>query len=117
MFRKQKDLKKKRLRVQRGVRRRLHGKAEKPRLSIYRSNRFLYCQAIDDEMGKTLAAVSTQSSPNRNDLKGTRTEKAKVLGQQMADQLKSLGIEQAVFDRGWYRYHGIVKSFADSVRE
>jgi len=117
MDRKQKDLKEKRLRASRGVRRRLHGMPDKPRLSMHRSNRQLYCQAIDDENGKTLATVSSLEEGNRSGLSGSKTERAKTLGQQMAERLKGLGIERAVFDRGWYKYHGIVKTFADAVRE
>ena len=99
------------------MRRRLHGKPERPRLSVLRSNRQLYCQAIDDEHGKTLAAVSSLEEANRSSLKGNKTEKAKALGQQMAERLKALGIEHAIFDRAWYKYHGVVKTFADAVRE
>ncbi|MHC4942486.1 MAG: 50S ribosomal protein L18 [Planctomycetota bacterium] len=118
MERKQKNLIKKRLRVLRGVRRRLHGVAEKPRLSVYRSNKQMYCQAIDDESGKTLASVSSITEENRSALsEKNKTEKAKAVGLQMANRLKELGIERAVFDRGWYRYHGIVKAFADAIRE
>jgi large subunit ribosomal protein L18 len=84
---------------------------------VFRSNRHFYCQAIDDENGKTLAAVSSMVPENREGAAGTRTERVKALGKQMAESLKALGIERAVFDRGWYRYHGVVKSFADSVRE
>jgi large subunit ribosomal protein L18 len=118
MERKQKDLIKKRLRVSRSIRRRLHGIAEKPRLSLHRSNKQLYCQAIDDESGKTLASVSSITAENRSALGDkSKTEKAKAVGQQMAERLKGLGVERAVLDRGWYRYHGIVKAFADAVRE
>jgi large subunit ribosomal protein L18 len=118
MERKQKNLIKKRLRNLRGVRRRLHGVAEKPRLSVYRSNKQMYCQAIDDESGKTLASVSSITEENRSALsEKNKTEKAKAVGLQMANRLKELGIERAVFDRGWYRYHGIVKAFADAIRE
>jgi large subunit ribosomal protein L18 len=117
MDRKQKDLKNKRLRVARGVRRRLHGMPERPRLSVLRSNRQLYCQAIDDEHGKTLASVSSLEEANKGSLTGCKTEKAKALGQQMAERLKALGVEKAVLDRGWYKYHGVVKTFADAVRE
>jgi large subunit ribosomal protein L18 len=117
MDRKQKDLKNKRTRAARGNRRRLRGIAEKPRLSVFRSNRHFYCQAIDDEQGKTLAAVSSLSPDGRADADTNRKEQVKKLGNAMAERLKGLGVERVVFDRGWYRYHGIVKTFADAVRE
>ena len=118
MKRKQKDLLRKRLRVKRGVRRHIHGLAEKPRLSVFRSNRQFYCQAIDDTEGRTLAAVSSLETAWREEL-GTRSrkEKAERLGHEMGKRLKALGIERAVLDRGWYRYHGCLKAFADAVRE
>ena len=99
-----------------GVRRRLHGIPEKPRLSVFRSNRHFYCQAIDDEGSKTLVAVSSLEPALRDSLNVSRSEKAKALGQEMGKRLKGLGIEKAVFDRAWYRYHGSIKSFADAVR-
>ncbi|MFH1999892.1 MAG: 50S ribosomal protein L18 [Planctomycetota bacterium] len=114
MLRKQKKLKNKRLRVSKGVRRHVRGDAEKPRISIFRSNRQFYCQAIDDENGRTLAAVSSLKSEKKE---GSRTERVVVLGQEMAERLKAIGVERAVFDRNWYRYHGVVKSFADAVRK
>ncbi|MBU0754765.1 MAG: 50S ribosomal protein L18 [Planctomycetes bacterium] len=117
MDRKQKDVKRKRARVAQGVRRRLKGLSDKPRLTVFRSNRHFYCQAIDDELGKTLATVSSQSPENRGIEGKNRTEKVEALGVMMAERLKGLGIERAVFDRNWYRYHGVVKSFADAVRK
>lgn len=117
MDRKLKNLKNKRIRAARGNRRRLRGIAEKPRLSVFRSNRHFYCQAIDDEQGKTLAAVSSLSPDGRADADTNRKEHVKTLGTTMAERLKGLGVERVVFDRGWYRYHGIVKTFADAVRE
>ncbi len=118
MNRKQKDLILKRLRVKRGVRRRLHGVSEKPRLSVFRSNRQFYCQAIDDEAGRTLAAVSSLEPALRDAVSGRRkTEKAEVLGHELGKRLKTLGIEKAILDRGRYKYHGCVNSFAAAVRE
>jgi large subunit ribosomal protein L18 len=117
MQRKQKDLIKKRKRVSMGVRRRLHGTQEKPRLSVNRSNRNFSCQAIDDDSGNTLAAVSSLEADFRNAEKAAPVERAKNLGARMAERLKDKGIERVVFDRGWYKYHGVVKSFADAVRE
>jgi large subunit ribosomal protein L18 len=117
MQRKQKKLIKKRRRVSMGVRRKLHGIPEKPRLSVCRSNRNLSCQAIDDENGVTLAAISSLEADFRSADKVAPLERAKVLGAEMAKRLKDKGVEKVVFDRNWYRYHGVVKSFADAVRE
>lgn len=117
MQRKQKKLLAKRERVAKGVRRRVQGDNEKPRLSVFRSNRQFYCQAIDDENGKTLTAVSSMESEYKKEDKVPMKEHVKVLGAEMASRLKKAGIERVVFDRGWYRYHGCVKAFADSVRE
>ena len=101
----------------RGVRRRLSGSTAKPRLSIYRSNRNLACQAIDDEAGVTITAISTLENAFRGQMSGSKTACAKTLGEEMARRLKDKGIERAVFDRGWYRYHGRIKAFAEAVRE
>lgn len=117
MNRKQKDRIRKRLRVMRGVRRKIRGSASRPRLSIYRSNKNLACQAVDDEAGVTLAGISSLESAYRGAAGGTKTNRARVLGEEMARRLKERGIERAVFDRGWYRYHGRIKAFAEAVRE
>jgi large subunit ribosomal protein L18 len=117
MDRKQKDRIRKRLRVMRGVRRRIRGSALKPRLSVYRSHKNLACQAIDDEIGATLAAISSLEGDFRNDAEGNKTSRAKALGGEMARRLKDKGIERVAFDRGWYKYHGRIKAFADAVRQ
>ncbi len=117
MDRKQKNKNRKRLRVMRGVRRRVRGSSSKPRLSVKRSNKNLACQAIDDQAGVTIAYVSSIESAYRGGLSGTKTDRAKVLGGEMAKRLKEKGIERAVFDRGWYRYHGRIKAFAEAIRE
>jgi len=116
MQRKQKKLLGKRLRVSRGVRRRVRGQAEKPRLSVFRSNYHFYCQAIDHENGVTLASVASTESEYKKEAGTNMSDHVKVLGNKMAARLKEVGIEKAVFDRGWYRYHGCVKSFADAIR-
>lgn len=117
MDRQQKNRNRKRLRVMRGVRRRVRGSLSKPRLSVSRSNKNLACQAIDDQAGVTIAFVSSLESAHRGELSGTKTDRAKVLGNEMAKRLKEKGIERVVFDRGWYRYHGRIKAFAEAVRE
>ena len=89
------------------------GTAERPRLSIYRSNRGVFAQLIDDERGHTLAAVSWTEDP----LKSLKPlEKASKAGELLAQRAKEAGLEACVFDRGGYRYHGHVKAFADGAR-
>ncbi len=103
-----------RLKRRRRVRAKVHGTAARPRISVFRSNRGIAAQLIDDENGHTLAAVSWTEA----DLKGLKPmEQAGKAGQLLADRAKAAGIERAVFDRGGYQYHGRVKAFAEGVRE
>jgi large subunit ribosomal protein L18 len=103
-----------RLRRRRRVRARVHGTAERPRLSVFRSNRGIQAQLIDDAAGHTLAAVNWVES----DLKSlARMEQAKKAGEVLAQRAKDAGVEQCVFDRGGYRYHGKVKALAEGARE
>ncbi len=102
-----------RARRRRRIRRIVRGTDERPRLSVFRSNRYLYAQLISDESGRTLAAVSTLKSEGA----GVTLEKAKALGSAIAGKCKELGIERIVFDRGGYRYHGRIKALADAARE
>ena len=103
-----------RLRRRRRVRAKLSGTAQRPRLSVFRSNRGIQAQLIDDVQGHTLAAVNWVEG----DLKPlARMEQAKRAGELLADRAKSAGIEECVFDRGGYRYHGKVKALADGARE
>jgi large subunit ribosomal protein L18 len=95
------------------VRDRVRGTDRRPRLCVYRSNKYLYVQVISDESGRTLAAASTIKEPGA----GVTKEKAKVLGQQIATKCKALGIASVVFDRAGYRYHGRIKALADAARE
>lgn len=106
---------KRRQRIRYRIRRKIKGTAERPRLSIFRSNKGIYGQLVDDVNGVTLAAASTlESDANRE---GTKTEQAKAVGQQLAERAKAAGIEAAVFDRAGYLYHGRVKAFAEGARE
>jgi large subunit ribosomal protein L18 len=91
------------------------GTAARPRLSVFASNKHLYCQAIDDLTGRTLVAVSDLEKS----LVGTKinVEGVKVLGKELGKRLKEQKIETAVFDRNGFRYHGVIKSFADAIRE
>lgn len=88
------------------------GTAEKPRLSVFRSNRYTYAQLIDDTKGQTLAAASSVELGK----KGIKTKLAEELGKLIAEKAKKVGLKTAVFDRGSYRYHGRVKAVAESAR-
>lgn len=94
------------------LRSKIAGTATTPRLSVYRSNKFVYAQLIDDEAGKTLA-----SADSRNENKGTAVEKAKAVGAEIAKKAKAAKIESVVFDRGGFQYAGIVAALADAARE
>ncbi|MBY0586186.1 50S ribosomal protein L18 [bacterium] len=101
-------------RVRNGVR----GTAERPRLSVYRSNRHIAAQVIDDEQGKTLAAVSTQQKDVAEGLESTcNVEAAIKIGQILAERAKAAGVDKVAFDRGYYRYHGKVAALAKAARE
>ena len=103
-----------RLKRRRRVRAKVHGSAERPRISVFRSNRGVFAQLIDDESGRTLASVNWTES----DLRSLKPmERAAKAGEVLAERAKAAGVDAAVFDRGGYRYHGKVKAFADGVRE
>jgi large subunit ribosomal protein L18 len=97
----------------RRVRKKVIGTAVRPRLAVYRSNRHIYAQVIDDFAGKTLAAASTLAAS----AKGEPTEQAKVVGKKVAEAAKAAGITQVTFDRGGFMYHGRVQAVADGARE
>jgi large subunit ribosomal protein L18 len=103
-----------RLRRRRRVRARVTGTAQRPRLSVYRSNRGVFAQLIDDGKGHTVAAVNWIEPELR---KLTAAEQAKRAGELLAERAKAAGVETCVFDRGGYRYHGRVKALADGARE
>ena len=104
----------KRLKRRRRVRAKITGTAERPRISVFRSNRGVFAQLIDDDSGRTLAAVNW----TEDDLKSLkRMEQAKKAGQLLAERAKAAGVETAVFDRGGYQYHGRVKALAEGARE
>ena len=107
-----------RARRKRSIRKRLSGTAERPRLSVFRSNKHIYAQVIDDVTGATLAAASTQSEDVRGALDGKKkSEAAAVVGQVIAARCKEKSIESVVFDRNGFIYHGRVKAVADGARE
>ena len=103
-----------RLRRRRRVRAKVRGTAERPRLSVFRSNRGMVAQLIDDDRGHTVAAVSWTEADLR-ELKPM--DQAKRAGEVLAGRAKEAGIESCTFDRGGYRYHGRVKALADGARE
>jgi large subunit ribosomal protein L18 len=103
-----------RLRRRRRVRARISGTAERPRLSVFRSNRGIFAQLIDDTKGHTVAAVNWIEPDLR---KVTASEQAKKAGELLAGRAKAAGVETCVFDRGGYQYHGRVKALADGARE
>jgi large subunit ribosomal protein L18 len=104
----------KRLRRRRRVRAKVRGSAERPRLSVFRSNRGISAQLIDDDAGRTLAAVNW----TEGDLRGMKPmEQAKKAGEVLAQRASGENVETCVFDRGGYRYHGRVKALAEGARE
>ena len=104
----------KRLKRRRRVRAKITGTADRPRISVFRSNRGVFAQLIDDDSGRTLAAVNW----TEDELKSLkRMEQASKAGQLLAERAKAAGVENAVFDRGGYRYHGRVKALAEGARE
>ena len=104
-----------RARVRRAVNAAANGR---PRLSVFRSSKNIYAQIIDDVAGATLASASTLEKDLKGSLKtGADVEAAKVVGKLLAERAKSAGVEQVVFDRGGYIYHGRVKALAEAARE
>ncbi|MEO0901196.1 MAG: 50S ribosomal protein L18 [Bacteroidota bacterium] len=103
------------LRIRRRIRKISFGTEARPRLSIFRSNKEIYAQLIDDNKGVTLAAVSSRDK--EIDAKGTKSDIAASVGRAIAEKAKKLGIEAVAFDRGGNLYHGRVKSLAEGARE
>jgi large subunit ribosomal protein L18 len=103
-----------RLKRRRRVRAKVRGTAARPRISVFRSNRGIFAQLVDDETGRTIVSVQWTEPELRDLKKGEQSTKA---GELLAQRAKAAGIERAVFDRGGYQYHGHVKAFADGVRE
>ena len=110
------DKNKVRLKRHSRVRSKLAGTAEKPRLNIYRSNKHIYAQLIDDTAQITLASASTKDTDFKGE-SGSNVEAAKEVGALIATRAKDKGFEKVVFDRGGYLYHGRVKALADAARE
>ena len=103
-----------RLKRRRRVRAKVRGSAERPRISVFRSNRGVFAQLIDDDSGRTLASVNWTES----DLRSPKPmEQAAKAGELLAERAKAAGVETVVFDRGGYQYHGRVKALAEGARE
>lgn len=98
-----------------GVRKRVRGTDERPRLCVYKSIKYTYAQLISDQTGKVLAAQSTRQSAA--DSSNSSVESAKILGQKIAALAKEKGVQSVIFDRNGYRYHGRVAAVADGARE
>lgn len=107
----------KKLRKKRRVSSGIKGTKERPRISVFRSNKYIYSQAIDDEQQKTIASFSSLVLRKKTKNKKSKSEEAKLVGFELAKILKEKGIKKAVFDRGIYRYHGRVKALAEGLRE
>lgn len=105
----------KRIRIKRRVRGKISGSADLPRLSVYKSNKEIYAQLIDDKTGTTLVAASSREKGV--DAKGTKTDVSANVGKAIAEKAKAAGIESVVFDRNGFVYHGRVKALADGARE
>jgi large subunit ribosomal protein L18 len=104
-----------RLRRHRRVRGKVRGTAERPRLAVFRSNRGIFAQLVDDDTGRTIAGASWIGLPKS--FSGSKTEQATEVGKRVAEAAKKAGVESVVFDRGGYLYHGRVKALADGARE
>lgn len=100
------------------VRQKVYGTKDRPRLSVYRSLKNLYCQLIDDSEGRTLAAASTLSPDIRQTTSaGGNKKAAELVGQKIAGEAKKIGVSKVVFDRSCYKFHGRIKALADAARK
>lgn len=108
-----KNVRQRRERRHRSIRKRIYGTPERPRLNVFRSSANIYVQLIDDTAGHTLAASSTMEQAAAS---GTKTEQARRAGELLAERARAQGITGAVFDRGGYLYHGRIKAVADGAR-
>ncbi len=100
------------------IRRKVNGNEDRPRLSVYRSLKHIYCQIINDIEGRTLVAVSTQTPEIRSQLPyGGNVKAAELVGKKVAEEALKIGIAKVVFDKGGYKYHGRIKALAESARK
>ena len=106
-----------RTRIRRRIRKKLEGTTDRPRLAVFRSNSQVYVQIIDDNAGKTLLAASSKEKSVAANEKTKKTEQAAMVGKLIAEKCKEKGIENVVFDRNGYLYHGRIKALAEAARE
>jgi large subunit ribosomal protein L18 len=106
---------KRRERIKRRVRKHISGTAKRPRLTVFRSNKQIYAQVIDDINGVTIASAASLKNDDANNV--NKTEQAKLVGKMIADSASKAGVADVVFDRNGYLYHGRVKALAESARE
>jgi len=107
----------KRSRIRMRIRKKISGTAEKPRVAVFRSNKQIYAQVVDDNKVVTILSVSSKEKEVAGQTGLKKTEQAKLVGKSLAEKCKEKGIENVVFDRSGYKYHGRVKSLADAARE
>ncbi|MFZ2339414.1 MAG: 50S ribosomal protein L18 [Bacteroidales bacterium] len=107
----------KRSRIRLRIRKKISGTAERPRVAVFRSNKQIYAQVIDDNNGVTLLSVSSREKEMAGQTGIKKTEQAKLVGKSLAEKCREKGIGNVVFDRSGYKYHGRVKSLADAARE
>ena len=113
-----KDRKQRRVKMKRRYRDAVRGSAERPRLAVYRSLRHVYAQVIDDENGVTIASVSTLEKASAGDLSSrANCEAGKRVGALIAERAKSQGVDNVVFDRSGFQYHGVIRAIAEGARE
>ncbi len=112
-----KDRKQRRMKMKRRYREAVRGTAERPRLAVYRSLRHVYAQIIDDEKGVTVASASTLEKEASKTAGGANREAGKSLGKIIAERAKERGVDTVVFDRGGFRYHGVIRAIAEGARE
>lgn len=105
-----------RTKIKAGIRKKIRGTDERPRLTVFRSNKEIYAQIINDTENRTLVGASSKSK-DLGEVEGTKIEVSRQVGLELARRAKEAGIESVVFDRNGFRYHGRVKAFADGVRE
>ncbi|MBQ0788182.1 MAG: 50S ribosomal protein L18 [Oceanihabitans sp.] len=105
-----------RIRIKNRIRKTVSGTGSRPRLSVFRSNKEIYAQIVDDETGNTISAASSRDK-DISSAKGNKTEIATLVGKAVAEKAMKAGINTISFDRGGYIYHGRVKSLADGARE
>jgi large subunit ribosomal protein L18 len=106
-----------RIRRHRRVRKKIHGTAARPRLAVFRSNKHIVAQLIDDDTGRTLAAASTNEAEQRAAGAGSTVDAAARIGTLIAERAKAAGIDQVVFDRGGFIYHGRIAALAAAARD